>query len=115
MIPFLLGYSSDECQDNIDDTLNLYQELGFLPHEVKSVTIPTQVWHHLGFILNSLDMAVSISEEKHGKLKLYAQKITDSQSPTIREVAQLIGMMVSCFPGVQYGELFYRQLEIKKG
>lgn len=111
---FLLGYSSDECQDNIDDTLSLYQELGFLPHEVKSVTIPTQVLHHLGFILNSRDMTVSISEEKHGKLKLYAQKIIGSQSPTIREVAQLIGMMVSCFPGVQYGELFYHQPEIEK-
>ena len=23
-------------------------------------------------------------------------------------------MMVSCFPGVEYGELFYRQLEIEK-
>ena len=111
---FLLGYSIDECQANIYDTLTLYHELGFLPHEVKSVTIPTQVLHHLGFILNSLDMTVSISADKHQKLKLAAQRILDSQSPTIREVAQLIGMMVSCFPGVEYGELFYRQLEIEK-
>ena len=111
---FLLGYSPEECQANIDDTLTLYHDLGFLPHEVKSVTIPTQVLHHLGFVLNSLDMTVSISVDKHQKLKCAAQRILDSISPTIREVAQLIGMMVSCFPGVEYGELFYRQLEIEK-
>ena len=81
---FLLGYSPEECQANIDDTLSLYQDLGFLPHEVKSVTIPTQVLHHLGFVLNSLDMTVSISVEKHQKLKCAAQRILDSISPTIR-------------------------------
>ena len=111
---FSLGFSFDEFQINIDDTLKLYQDLGLLPHEVKSVTIPTQVLHHPGFILNSLDMTVSISEEKHEKFKHAAQKILDSKSSTIREVAHLIGMMVSCFPGVEYGELSYRQLEIEK-
>lgn len=59
-------------------------------------------------------MTVSISVDKHQKLKLAAQRILDNKSPTIREVAQLIGMMVSCFPGVEYGELFYCQLEIEK-
>ena len=87
---FLLGYFPEECQANIDDTLTLYHDLGFLLHEVKSVTIPTQVLHHLGFILNSLDMTVSISADKNQKLKLAAQRILDSKSPTIREVAQLI-------------------------
>lgn len=78
------------------------------------MTIPTQILHHLGFILNSLDMTVSISEDKYQKLKLVAQRILDSKSPTIREVAQLVGMMVSCFLGIEYGELFYWQLEIEK-
>ena len=32
----------------------------------------------------------------------------------MNQVAQLIGMMVSCFPGVEYGELFSRQLWIEK-
>ena len=111
---FLLGHSFEECQTNVTDTLNLYHDLGLLPHDVKSVTIPTQILHHLGFILNSLDMTVSISEEKHAKLKHTAQKVLDKKSPTIREVARLIGMMISCFPGVEYGELSYRQLEIEK-
>ena len=67
---FLLGYSPEESQANIDDTLTQYHDLGFLPRDVKSVTTPTQVLHHLGFILNSLDMTVAISVDKHRKLKL---------------------------------------------
>jgi len=59
-------------------------------------------------------MTVSISEEKHAKLKHTAQKVLEKKSPTTREVAQLIGRMVSCFPVLEYGELFYRQLEIEK-
>ena len=32
----------------------------------------------------------------------------------IRLIAKFIGHMVSCLPGVEFGELFYRQLEIEK-
>ena len=42
------------------------------------------------------------------------KKSLTKKSPTIREVARLIGMMISCFPRVEYGELSYRQLEIEK-
>lgn len=111
---FLLGYSPEECQANTDDTLTQYHDLGFLPREVKSVTTPAQVLHHLGFILNSLDMTVAISVDKHRKLKLAVLRILDSKSPTFWEVAQLIGLKFACFPGVEYGELFHCQLEIEK-
>ena len=33
---------------------------------------------------------------------------------SIREVAQVIGLLVSSLPAVQYGPLFYRNLEIDK-
>ena len=33
---------------------------------------------------------------------------------SIREVAQVIGLLVSSLPAVQYGPLYYRSLEIDK-
>ena len=39
---FLVGYSILECQLNVDDTLQCFNELGFLTHDDKSVTTPTQ-------------------------------------------------------------------------
>ena len=92
----LVGYSPAECQSNVDDTLQSLQELGFLPHDTKSVTIPTPTIHHLGFTLNSLDMTVSTSEEKYKKLCTVAITVLNQTMPKVRAVAQLIGMMLSC-------------------
>ena len=39
--------------------------------------------------------------------------ISDS-SPSIRNIAKVIGNMVASFPAVPYGKLFYRQLEHDK-
>jgi len=58
---FLVGYSYDECQSNINDTLKFLKDLGFCPNEDKSVLKPTHVLQHLGFILNSREMSVTIS------------------------------------------------------
>ena len=110
---FLMGYSHNECELNVNDTLQWFQKLGFLPHEVKSVTKPTQILQHLGFVLNSIDMTISISKEKHNKLCVVAREVLKANNPSIREVAKLIGMMVACFPGVEYGPLFY-SLSIRK-
>lgn len=63
-------------------------------------------------------MTVSISADKHQKLKLAAQRILDSKSPTITEVAQLVGMMVSCFPGVSsasHRKSYQRLLKLTTG
>ena len=110
----LVGYSYAECKSNIVDTTNLLTNLGLYPHEDKSVTIPTQIIQHLGFVLNSIDMTVSLTEEKISTLTQIAQLVVSKSEMPIRLVAKLIGHMVSCFPGVEFGELFYRQLEIEK-
>ena len=111
---FLVGYSYDECQSNINDTLKLLKDLGFCPNEDKSVLKPTHVLQHLGFILNSREMSVTISEEKVERLKELANTVLGFFRVQIRLVAKLIGHMVSCFPAVEYAELFYWQLEIDK-
>ena len=59
-------------------------------------------------------MTVSISRDKHQKLCCAILYVLEQDMPSIRAVAQIIGMMVACFPGVEYGQLFYRQLEIDK-
>jgi len=108
---FLVGYSYDECQSNINDTLKLLKDLGFGTNQDISVLKPTHVLQHLGFILNSEEMSVTISGEKIEKLKEIANTVLGSFRVQIRLVAKLIGHMVSCFPAVEYAELFYQELE----
>jgi hypothetical protein len=69
----LVGYSYGECQSNIVDTTTLLKNLGLYPHEDKSITTPTQIIQHLGFVLNSIDMTVSLTREKIATLTRLAQ------------------------------------------
>ena len=48
------------------------------------------------------------------EIKIKVIDLLDNQSPTIRTVAEVIGLMVTSFPGVMYGPLYYRQLETEK-
>lgn len=111
---FLLGDTTVECADNVKVTSSLLTDLGFVIHLVKSITIPTQVLGHLGFVLNSCDMTVTISEDKHQMLIGQAQAVMAQPEPCIRAVARLVGMMVANVPAVEFAELFYRQIEIEK-
>ena len=111
---FLEGDSYDSCLSNVQDTLTLLRDLGFCPNLDKSVVQPTHVLEHLGFILNSLDMSVSITDCNFRKFLDTADKILQCTIIPIRLVARLVGIMVSFFPGVEYARLFYRQLEIEK-
>ena len=47
-------------------------------------------------------------------MRVNAASILRKNWVVIRDVAQLIGVLVACFPGVEFGQLFYRQLEIDK-
>ena len=64
MIVFLLGDTYVQCQSNVNNTYALFGNLGFNVSQEKSITQPTQVIEHLGFVLNSIGMTVSLTKEK---------------------------------------------------
>ena len=111
---FLLGETFENCVDNVKDTTELVDMLGFTVHPEKSVIFPTQVIIFLGFVLNSLLMIVSMTEEKSNSIKEACQNLTRKQECTIREFAAVIGMLVAAQPGVEDGAIYYRRLEIEK-
>lgn len=111
---FLTNEDYDACRNSVLHSIDLLESLGFIVHYDKSVLTPTKQLEHLGFILNSQSMTVRPNREKVEKLIDYAEFVLHNSLVKIRDVATLIGLMVSCFPGVQYGQLFYRHLEIEK-
>ena len=108
---YLQGQNDEECQENIDTTVDLLTSLGFTVHMKKSVMTPTKKLTYLGFVLNSEDMTVSISIEKAAKIKTNCQNLITQKHFSIRDLARVIGQIVACFPGTKFGPLHYRQLE----
>lgn len=98
----------------IQRAITLLQSLGFTIHSDKSQLVPSQRVNFLGFILDSVVMTVSMKSDKADKAKSAILQLLRTEQPLIREVASVVGQMVSCFPGVKYGPLYYRALENDK-
>ncbi|XP_068704131.1 uncharacterized protein [Montipora foliosa] len=111
---YLQGDTYGECMQNIKDTVMLFNKLGFHLHPLKSVIIPTKRLTFLGFNLDSGSMTVSPTEQKVLKTLQSCKKLKVKQNPLISEVAEVIGILVSNFPGTQFGQLYYRSLEHDK-
>ena len=113
---YLQGKTPEECSQNVTDTVTLFTRLGMLVHPDKSIFNPSQNLLILGFEINSVSMIVRLTEEKAQALKLDCEKFVQKSYKMlpIREVAQIVGKLISSFPGVLYGPLYYRSLEKDK-
>ena len=111
---YLQGESVEDCQANINDTCDLFSTLGFILHPDKSVLQPVQVLTFLGFVLDSVNMTVSLTQEKIQRIRERCKKMMELVELPIQELASFIGLLVSSFPGILYGPLYYRQLERDK-
>ena len=59
-------------------------------------------------------MTVCLPTEKVFRIKEQCSRLVCSATMSIQELAEVIGLLVSSFPGVLYGPLFYRHLEHDK-
>lgn len=64
----LVAYSLGSCRKNISDTVNLFTQLGFTIHPVKSVLEPPQTIKFLGLEIG-VAMAVKLPPSKAAKVK----------------------------------------------
>ena len=94
--------------------MGIFQCLGFIIHPEKSILEPKQEIEFLGFLLNSVSMTIRLPPAKTSYVKKACLDLQNRTQFTIRELAHVIGLIVSSLPGVQFGELHYRQLEINK-
>ena len=111
---YLQAATYELCVHNVIDTLSLFHQLGFVIHPDKSVLIPTQRLTFLGFVLDSQSMTVALTREQAVKVKEACQQLLQEKAITIREVAKVLGLLTSSLPGVLYGPLHYRSLEMDK-
>ena len=108
----LMGDSELECVQNVKASLCLFEKLGFVIHLEKSVLAPTHVINYLGFEINSVDLTFTLMREKIKHLQHSC--ILTLSSCSIRFLAKFIGQIAASFPDVNYGPLWYRNMENDK-
>ena len=110
----LIGDTAEECLANVNLTARLLKEAGFFINENKSSLIPSQTIKFLGFEIDSRRMIIKLTSERVKKTIDIGNLLLKSKKIVIRELAAFIGTVVSSFPAVTYGPLFYRYLENDK-
>ena len=103
--------SAEQCLEHCNTAILTLQKLGYVVNFQKSMLKPTQKIEHLGLILDSVNMTVSLNSDKHNNIIKLCKSMLGTENPTIRSVAKLIGTMISYLPGVEFGKMHYRQLE----
>ena len=107
----LFGESKTMCLNNTKETMNLLTSLGFIINFEKSNIVPKKICQFLGFVIDSSKMLLMLTDKK--RFKIYG-KITDFLSKKqckIRDLAEVIGILVAACPAIRYGWLYYKELE----
>ncbi|WAR24285.1 hypothetical protein MAR_037954 [Mya arenaria] len=90
------------------DTL---ESLGFVLNREKSVLKPCLQILFFGFILDSVDFKVYLTERKMQKILLKAKILLSEGVVVIRDLASFIGLIVNAFYAVFEAKLHFRDLE----
>ena len=110
----LYGDTFEECLENVQITLHMLQELGFVVHSEKSVLWPSQQSTFLGFEFDTIAMTITLTKKKKQKIILLAIDILARQDPTIRLVSKFLGNVTASFEAVPEGRIHYRHIEFDK-
>ena len=110
----LFGQTVESCGQNITDTVSLMDSLGFTIHPEKSCFQPTHTLIYLGFVLDSMEMIVTIPIDRQTKVKKACEALLNEDRVTIRRLAEVIGMLVALEPGADYAPIYYKRSEIYK-
>lgn len=108
---FLAGYTYQECLQNVSTTVGLLKSLGFIINLEKSVTIPSKSCKYLGYIIDTHKWQLSLPSDKRDRIKSELLNIKKQKRCKIRKFAQLIGLLVSACPAIEYGWLYTKQFE----
>lgn len=107
----IISHNYQDCLDNILQTKNILESLGFIINIKKSCMIPNKVCKYLGFVIDTKKFHVRLPKEKRYLIKQELQSFQLKSRCKIRHFARLVGLLTSSCPAIQYGWLYTKQME----
>ena len=99
----IISNTQETAEESVSATKHLFERLGFLVHPTKSKLEPSQKIDYLGFVIDSVDMSVTLPTAKAVEITEVCTSLVEKQQPSIQKVASVIGKLVAAFPAVQFG------------
>jgi len=110
----LTGSSMEECLCQLSSLKEKLQSLAFVISVNKSQLIPVTRILYLGFIIDMVSMTLLLPDEKIDKILGACPSLLTCVNPSVRQVAHVIGLLVSAFPAVNFLKLHYKSIELCK-
>ena len=102
------------CESNGKLISQTLVSLGFTINHKKSVIVPCQRIVFFGFIIDSVEFKIFLTEEKIEKIEKKAKKLISLKNIVVRDLASFIGLVINAFYAVFEAPLYYRNLERDK-
>ena len=110
----VIGRTFEICQVTLWETFRFFVKLGFVINLKKSVLVPCQILEYLGYILNTIQLTVTLPRDKIGRFRDYANFILSRNHCKIREVARLLGLMTSYTTAYALADCSHTTLTFRK-
>ena len=110
----LMAASVEELTLARDTLIYLLHNLGFLINIKKSVLQSYQTMQFLGIEIKSIDMAITLPQQKKDQTEKQRQDLLRKASVSVRELTQLIGRLVSTAISVLPAPLQYRAMQCQQ-
>ena len=104
----------DIALQHASTALDLLHGLRFMINYVKSVLVPSTKMEFLGFVVDSITLSLALPREKIKNVRKECQTLLDSQLVTVRQLARLLGHLISTIQAVFPGPLHFRHLQNEK-
>lgn len=89
----------------------LLEHLGFMVNQDKSQLTASQKVVYLGFVIDSIAMKFYLPEVKLDKVRSACRNSMSQRTPSVREVASLVGVLSATRPAVLPAPLYCCQLQ----
>lgn len=110
----ILGNSLKNCGHNVNQAKELLEHLGLVINYKKSNLTPSQSCKYLGFILNSKNLSLELTQKKKDYIKNLLGKFKEGNWYKILDIAQLLEVLTSYSPAVAYSSVYCKRLEREK-
>lgn len=114
---FVIADTKEKCKWAVQLLCTELTNAGFIIHTEKSVIIPTRKLKFLGFWIDTVELEVSLTEDKIHKFTNFANNLLQENHTNkvkIRKVAIILGMMTAYSQGLKYARVHIKRLEIAK-
>ena len=107
----LIGSCLQEILTARDSLIFLLEQLGYSINRVKSILTPCLSLEFLGMIVDSLNMTISLPEDKIENLVAMCQSLQTAETLSLRELSKVIGKLYATAPAVSEAPLQTRALQ----